>query len=318
MIDSYFRGRTIAVWILIISIPAIGSAQSEAEYTVRFDATWSEQTHPIDFPENPHFSGLIGGTHHGGISFWSEGTLASPGIESMAETGSKLLLQGEIQDAIDMGTAAAIISGGGIPLSPGSVSATFTIEETHPLVTLVSMLAPSPDWFVGVAGLSLREGGEWVPTKVVDLVVYDAGTDSGTNYGSPNQPTMPPIPIYEKTEVPFAEDNVVGAFTFELAATSVATTGIGDRLRLLNRGPNPSRGTSRFEIRAAAGSSVDLLIHDARGRLVRTLLAGERVEHCDLSWDGRDESGRRAPSGVYFVTLRAEAKTRSAKLVLLR
>ena len=43
------------------------------------------------------------------------------------------------------------------------------------------MLAPRPDWFVGVDGVSLRENGSWLDSKVVELVVFDAGTDSGPN-----------------------------------------------------------------------------------------------------------------------------------------
>ena len=71
------------------------SAQScdhslNATYQVTFDAAWSQQNHPADFPGNPHFSGLIGGTHQGSHSFWEVGSLASPGIESMAETGRPL------------------------------------------------------------------------------------------------------------------------------------------------------------------------------------------------------------------------------------
>ena len=53
-----------------------GCAQSTAEYVVQFDATWSAQTHPLNFPPNPHFSGLIGGTHNDQVAFWEVGELA--------------------------------------------------------------------------------------------------------------------------------------------------------------------------------------------------------------------------------------------------
>ena len=53
--------------------------------------------------------------------------------------------------------------------SPNTTSFEFEIEKGHPLVTLVTMIAPSPDWFVGVAGLDLQAGGEWAPEVVVDL-----------------------------------------------------------------------------------------------------------------------------------------------------
>jgi len=57
------------------------------------------------------------------------------------------------------------------------------------------MVAPSPDWFVGVHGLSLLDGDEFVNSMVVDLRVYDSGTDSGTLYTSDDEDTVPASPI---------------------------------------------------------------------------------------------------------------------------
>lgn len=190
------------------------AASPTARYRVRFDGTWSAATHPISFPPNPHFSPLIGGTHDASVGFWSVGALASTGIKDMAERGLTTPLDNEIGSAITAGTAAGLITGSGINLSPGNVSATFDIPQSHPLVTLVSMIAPSPDWFVGVSGLSLLRNGEWVTQQVVPLFAYDAGTDSGTNYTSPNQITSPPQPIALSTAPPFTNGAPLGIFTF--------------------------------------------------------------------------------------------------------
>lgn len=189
-----------------------------AQYRVTFDATWSAATHPVDFPPNPHFSGLIGGTHSDGAIFWQEDTLASDGIESMAETGSKTLLMGEVQTEITAGNAGEVISGGGIGPSPGSTSTTFTATQDFNLATVVTMIAPSPDWFVGVAGIPLFENNQWVDQVTYELQPYDAGTDSGTTYTSPNDNTNPPDPITEITGYPFESGGMVaplGTFTFE-------------------------------------------------------------------------------------------------------
>ncbi len=48
--------------------------------------------------------------------------------------------------------------------------------------------------------------------------------------------------------------------------------------------------------------------------MVRTLVSGERVERRTATWDGRDRHGNRAPTGIYFVTLRAGSESRIAKL----
>ena len=188
-----------------------------AEYTVTFDATWSQETHPFDFPPNPHFSGLIGASHNDEITFWGEGQLASLGIKSMAETGSKDPLNNEIDTAIASGVAFKKLSGGGINPSPGSISLTFKISDEYPLVSLVSMIAPSPDWFIGVDSLSLFENGDFLDEKTIVLYAYDAGTDSGTTYTSPDEPTDPPEAIYKIETNPFVYDDALiplGTFTF--------------------------------------------------------------------------------------------------------
>jgi hypothetical protein len=188
-----------------------------ANYKVTFHATWSEDTHPDDFPSNPHFSGLIGASHNEKVLFWREAGLASPGIKDMAELGSKSPLNREIFRAKLKRNAFQLLSGDGIGTSPGFVNLTIKVSEDYPLVTLVSMIAPSPDWFVGVQSLDLFENGDFTDEITVDLYAYDAGTDSGTNYTSPNEPTMPPVPIFLIETSPFkvGDDLVpVGTFTF--------------------------------------------------------------------------------------------------------
>ncbi|MBT3449600.1 MAG: hypothetical protein HOC28_10750 [Bacteroidetes Order II. Incertae sedis bacterium] len=124
-------------WIL----PVLVVAQPATTYSVVFTGTWSNTTHPLGFPANPHFSGLIGTTHNGTISIWTEGEIASAGIEQMAETGSKSTLRNEIQSAQQVGTAGFVLDGGGISSSPGEVALEFFVNEDHPYISLVSMLA---------------------------------------------------------------------------------------------------------------------------------------------------------------------------------
>ena len=194
-----------------------GADAETAGYKVAFDADWSADTHPTDFPSNPHFSGLIGATHNSQVTLWQPGEIASPGIELMAETGGKSTLEMEIETAMDDGTVGRVLSGGGINPSPGKVSLTFEVRRDFPLVTLVSMIAPSPDWFVGVHDLSLMENGDWVDEMTVNLVPYDAGTDGGGTYDAANADTDPVEPIMRLEGAPLEVDGQVpalGTFTF--------------------------------------------------------------------------------------------------------
>jgi spondin-1 len=78
------------------------------------------------------------------------------------------------------------------PNVTGKTFAVFRVDAQHHLVSLVSMIYPSPDWFVGVSGLELcLANGSWVEQKILNLFPVDAGTDSGQTYISPDQPTIP-------------------------------------------------------------------------------------------------------------------------------
>jgi hypothetical protein len=190
---------------------------ASARYQLTFEATWSDGTHPLEFPPNPHFSGLIGASHSPAVRLWEEGKTATPGIENMAETGGKSPLDSEIDALIGSGSACTTISGGGISPSPGVVTVTFTVSQDCPVVSVVSMIAPSPDWFVGVSALSLFENGGWIEQWVVELFPYDAGTDSGSSYGSPDEPADSSQAIHRIETEPLLVDGTVpplGTFTF--------------------------------------------------------------------------------------------------------
>ena len=206
----------LAMGCLTIDAVAMEAAVS-ARYALTFQATWSQTTHPTDFPPNPHFSPLIGGTHNNGVAFWEPGELASTGIKNMAETGSTFQLTQEVTSAIADGTAMSVIAGAGAS-SPGSAQVSFTVYQSHSLATVVTMIAPSPDWFLGVHGLPLFQNGQWVDEVIVNLQPYDAGTDSGTTYLSADAATLPPLPISLITGAPFQVGDTVpplGTFTFK-------------------------------------------------------------------------------------------------------
>ena len=186
-----------------------------ARYVVLFDASWEEATHAV--PPNPHFSRLIGGTHGERVRFWDEGEFASEGIRRMAELGAQAPLDEEVGAAIAAGTAEHLLAGSEQPANPGSTRLEFDVSRGFPLVTLVTMIAPSPDWFVGVSALPLFENGDWVREKEVPLVAWDAGTDSGVTFLSADRPSSPRQPIARIATPPLAGGGAVvplGRFTF--------------------------------------------------------------------------------------------------------
>lgn len=90
----------------------------------------------------------------------------------------------------------------------------------------------------------------------------------------------------------------------------VNSTGVGDSRYSAVSGPvirsfpNPFRSTTTLYMPLSTGSPVHstiLRIYDVSGLLVRTL----RVSASSVLWNGRDQSGRNLPAGVYHCVSRA-------------
>lgn len=217
------RFNSVAFFCVGLTVSVITGRSDAVTYRATFHSTWSPSTHPgVSLPAGAHFSPLVGAIHGDGVVFWQPGGFASLGIESMAETGSTGLLSNEIQQAITAGTAKRTLLGNGLDFTPSSTSLQFEIEPTS-VVTLVSMIAPSPDWFVGVHGLNLRPDGYWARQVQVPLYLYDAGTDSGALFNSPDADTQPRQPISRLDQTAGALLNgsqPFGTFTFDLLTRS--------------------------------------------------------------------------------------------------
>jgi flagellar hook assembly protein FlgD len=84
--------------------------------------------------------------------------------------------------------------------------------------------------------------------------------------------------------------------------------------------PNPFNPRTVLEGRLQAAGEVVLRIHDARGRVVRTLWTGTAAAGAHRwHWDGRDGDGRPCATGIYLARLRAAGRTVAvAKLTLVR
>ena len=216
-------GLLLALAALLVIMPAQGKAQSAA-YRVTFEGKWTTSATADGVPGGAHFSPLIGAVHNDQVTFWSEGGTASAGIESMAEVGGTNALKTDITAAGS--NAGAVIERIGNIGATATVTADFTVTSTHPLVTLLTMVAPSPDWFVGVSGLSLRNATDdgWQPSLTVDLFPYDAGTEEGTEFSPSNAATSPQGTITSIKGTGKFSDEPIASLTFTLQAVAPEIT----------------------------------------------------------------------------------------------
>lgn len=112
----------------------------------------------------------------------------------------------------------------------------------------------------------------------------------------------------------------------ESGCTHSQVTAIGDRRSRppvatleLSSAPEPFGAFTRVRYALPASGWTDAVVYDVGGRVVRRLASGNQTAgpHT-LTWDGRLESGRQAPSGVYLVRVRTATISGTKRVTLLR
>uniref|UniRef100_A0A674N8G5 Spondin-1 n=1 Tax=Takifugu rubripes TaxID=31033 RepID=A0A674N8G5_TAKRU len=201
-----------------------------AKYRLTFHGNWSEKVHPKDYPRRAnHWSALIGASHSKSYMLWEYGGFATEGVRQVAEFGSPIRMEEEIRQKLAISRtiphrSMVLFKGNEVmtviktkaqwpawqPLNlRAAPSAEFFVDRARHLMSFLTMLGPSPDWNVGLSGedLCTKECG-WIQKLVADLIPWDAGTDSGVTYESPNKPTIPqdkirPLTSLDHPQSPF-------------------------------------------------------------------------------------------------------------------
>ncbi len=205
------------------------TVRSEADYTITFRGGWTTTVTPGGLPRGAHFSSLIGGVHNDQVVFLRDGEQASLGVERMAELGGTSTLTTVINSA---GANRLSVIKGALSGSGPRTTVTFagvTLTTDHPRVTLLTMVAPSPDWFTGVSGLSLLDSsGTWKPSLSVNLYPWDAGTEDGEEFDLYNDETSPQGVITSLRGVGKFTNEKIATLTFTLETTRSAPAAIAD------------------------------------------------------------------------------------------
>ena len=288
--------------------------QSTAIYTITFNGDWNSTDHSdngnIMFPSNDHWSNLVGATHNSSVTFWEPGEMASLGIEDVAEIGDNTNISSEVSNAITAGNADQWIAQ---PFNPNNATGTatimsITVSEDFPLLTLVTMIAPSPDWFAGIHGVSLRNGGNWETSLSIDLFPYDAGTEEGTEYSTSNSDTVPQEDITSLVNVAPFNDKKVGTLTITLE--SVLSIPTIDFKSGINLSPNPSNGI--ISINNATSETIDTVqIYDAIGKLVKSTKIKSANSNVQLNLQDLN-------SGIYLVKINSIKGNSSTKKLVIK
>ena len=183
-----------AVTLGTLAVPA--SAEDGADYEITVTGLWTADRFPVEYPKaglltGPHFSGIIGATHNGAFDLFKVGTQPTPGLERLSEEGKHSPLDGEIKAAIAAAKAGALFESDPIKDFAKTAMTRVHVTGMYHDVSAVAMIAPSPDWFAGVSGVDLMEGGKFVAEKTVELYAYDSGGDDGDTYAASDKDNSP-------------------------------------------------------------------------------------------------------------------------------
>jgi hypothetical protein len=147
-----------------------------------------------NLPADPHYSRMFFASHTSDYTMSEVGQAASTGLQSIAETGSPDGLTTEVtaaSDATVLGTMAPTTTGTGATAGARTYADfRFAPSTAEPMISMVTMIAPSPDWYA-FGSATLYTGGSWASPVEVDMYAYDAGTDDGTTYAAADSATSP-------------------------------------------------------------------------------------------------------------------------------
>jgi len=293
--------------ILLVTLCFSAFGQSIATYDIQFTSVWNSTDHgPL--PNNAHWSKLVGAAHNNQVSFLKVGEIASTGIERIAEQGINTNFYDEVTEAINNAASDQYIDGVALNAAEGDIIITgLEVDENFSLLTLVSMIAPSPDWMIAISGLDLRENGTWKTNISIDTFVYDAGSDDGTAYNSPNADSNPKQPISSLKNVSPFNSQKVGTFTITLQ--NVLSTGDVDQSEKIQIYPNPSKG----KVSLAHSNTSDLeriQIFNVLGRL--------EFETTDFTTELATLNLRHLNSGVYLIRIKSKSGNSTIRKLILQ
>ena len=159
--------------------------------------------------------------------------------------------------------------------------------------------------------------GQGVPeVSYVRNLILEPGVTLDLNGGTIYYGSVSPADPYDPgSGVTIIGDGVLA----QIETTAVAETAASGALELHGASPNPFNPRTSIRFATASSGAVKLAIYDVSGRIVRVLIdeslaAGEH----GVDWDGGDDAGRGAKSGVYFYSVESGGEKRSGRVTLLK
>jgi len=173
-------------------------SSQDIQYNCAFENQWNKDRHPWEFPQNPlivHWTKQVLASHDSSYTMWKEGTVASSGIEKLAESGGIGDIIQELQDrgnSYDIGYDKYLYV-----QDPKVTYEPLRMTSSKRYISAISKLAPSPDWFSGFHDFNAvnKDSDTWYQEFIIPIYPFDAGTENGETYNTVNSRTVPVQPI---------------------------------------------------------------------------------------------------------------------------
>jgi len=278
-----------------------------AVYKIEFISNWSSSTHPNQYPSNAHWSPLVGASHNASISFFNIGQLATNGVKQVAETGGTSTIESEVSTTISNGTTHKLIKGSGLSTGPGTITINdVEINMDFPLVSLITMIAPSPDWVAQVNSVKLTDDDDdFIQELTLEVFASDAGTDSGTTYGSSNIVTDPAVNMFSLQDTAPFSSQIIGTFKFTLQSVLSVDDDVALQ-KAVTIYPNPSNGVVFVK---NIGNDVleKAEVYTVNGKKLKVFTNLSKNTNLELS---------SLQSGLYFLKIRSDKGITIKKIIL--
>jgi len=197
-----------------------------------------------------------------------------------------------------------------------SFASQITVDDNVLLQWSVASQSSNLGWEV------FRSTDDRVFTKVSDLIVGDGTSDEFSSYSYiDNQLPIADMLYYYLNQIDL-DGTTTRSQVIEvlLSPTAISQQALPIANSLRQNYPNPFNPETTISYDLNGESIVILTIYDLSGQIIRTLVNDQAMSAGQYKsvWDGRDESGAKVASGVYFYQLRAGEFIANKKMTLLQ
>ncbi len=259
---------------------------------IRLQGTQPFTEFAFDKPTSRLLIGCVGnfGVMDGGIERIDPVNLVSGGFAI-----SEAQLGGDVNDLVWDGPARSFAI-----VSDASYNTLLVAFDANAGAVTDTVFAPGG---YSLADAALDDRGELYVAKndfsAPGVFVFDAAT--GAALAGPLNTGLPPFQIV------FDEEN-----------GQVASVPRAGGIALAPPWPNPASREVQFSVALEQAGELDVGVYDAAGRRVRTLFAGSAAAGIRaLRWDLTSAGGRRAPAGLYWLSVAGAGARRTRRVVVL-